>query len=298
MTARPSVALAATLALGLLTAAPALADCQSLTEEVKAALGASAVDRFDELWARMQAEPTCSGAHREDVGRLMARVVLTSLPTDAGPERIERAARYGRPWQVMVALGDAYYGRESWAEAVVAYEEALDDMRDEVANPKPPPEAVERQAYQRAVQARALAPVFVASRQYRGRKTGLASPDFRTFTATSVPVPVQFETASAALTPQGVAAVQDILAYLNQNPHRVVRIIGHTDPRGAPDYNLALSLERAASVAAYLRQLGYLGQIEPVGRGEDERFQPDDPGKYTVDQLFAFDRRVEYQLVQ
>ena len=264
-----------------------------------AALAQSAVARFDGLYAQLQAEITCDAAYRSTTGRLMARVVLSTLATDAAPQQLEAVAKYGRPWQLLVAIGDAHYARSAWAQALAAYEEALDDMRDNVANPVAPPADVEQRTYKRAVQARALAPTFVATRQVRGEKTGLANPHFRNFEAVAVPVPVQFDTDQDVLTPQGQAAVRDIYAYLSQPPGTAyVRIIGHTDPRGADAYNLDLSRRRAASVAAFLQYLGYRGRIEIVGKGESEPFQADDPSKYTTDQIYAFDRRVEYQVVQ
>lgn len=278
------------------TAAEAAVDCGALDGEVRSALKARDTTRYAALYDQVTAEPSCDAAYRDQVGRAMARAMLTTLSTESPPEVIEeKAARFGRPWQVLGALGDAYYDRREWARAVGIYEEALDDMRDEVANPRPPPEAVERRIYKRAVEARALAPTFVATRQFRGRKTGLADPKFRNFTAEAVPVPVQFETDSAILTPVGIEAVGDIYAYLSVSAPDYAAIVGHTDPRGSDAYNFDLSYRRAESVAAYLTQLGYAGQIEVFGLGESDPFIPDDPAKYSVDERLAFDRRVEYR---
>ncbi len=113
-----------------------------------------------------------------------------------------------------------------------------------------------------------------------------------------MPVPVRFETDSDALTPDGAAAVEDMYAYLeSESPDHVI-IIGHTDPRGSDSYNYDLSLRRAASVADYLKKLGYAGKIDTDGMGESQPFVPDDEAKYNQDELFAFDRRVEYKVGQ
>lgn len=290
-------AAALSLALPALAAGPAAADCASIGAEITAAIQAGAVERLDELHAKMQQETTCNPAYRQQAGRLMARLALTTLSTESEPDQIATATRYGRPWQVLVALGDSYYDRRQWAPAVAVYEEALDDMRDTAANPTAPPEEVERRVFKRAVQARALNPDFIPSRSFRGVKTGLADPAFRTFTATAVPVPVQFEYDSAALTPAGEKAVTDIFEYLKQESPAKVVIFGHTDPRGSEAYNFNLSGERAESVASYLRKLGFTGEIEIQPKGETEGFVPDDPAKYSEEELFAFDRRVEYQIV-
>ena len=281
-----------------LSAGVAAADCASLDTDIKAALAASAVDKYDQLFQAMTNEPSCDGTYRSQIGRAMARSALTTLTTDSPPEEIAKVARFGRPWQVLVPLGDAYFAKEDWANAVPIYEEALDDMRDTVANPSAPPKATEERVYKRAIEARALNPVYVATRAFRGKKSGLASPVFRNFTAESVPVPVRFDTASDALTPDGAAAVEDIYAYLeNAAPSHVI-IIGHTDPRGSDAYNYDLSKRRAASVAAYLTQLGYAGAIEATGMGKSQPFVPDDASKYSEDELYTFDRRVEYKVAE
>jgi outer membrane protein OmpA-like peptidoglycan-associated protein len=285
-------------ALLALSAGPAAADCSKIAADIKAALSAKAVGRYVDLSIALAKEPSCDGNYRETIGRTMARSYLTTLSTDSDPAAIEAAAKLGRPWQVLVALGDAYYDRKDYVHAVPVYEEALDDIRDTVANPKPPPKEVEERVYKRAVEARALAPTYVATRQFRGKKSGLADPKFRNFTAETVPVPVRFDYDSAALTPDGQAAVQDIFAYLQQSAPSHVVIIGHTDPRGSDAYNVGLSEHRAEAVKDYLVSLGYAGTIEVVGKGRSEPFAPDDATKYSEDELFAFDRRVEYKIAE
>jgi outer membrane protein OmpA-like peptidoglycan-associated protein len=283
-------------ALVALSAGSALADCGKIDADIKAALSAKAVDRYTDLSVALTHEPSCDGNYREQIGRTMARSYLTTLSTDSDPSAIEQAAKLGRPWQVLVALGDAYYDRKDYVHAVPVYEEALDDMRDTVANPKAPPKDVEERVYKRGVEARALAPTYVATRQFRGKKSGLADPKFRNFTAETVPVPVRFDFDSADLTPDGQAAVKDIYAYLEQSAPVHVVIIGHTDPVGSDGYNMGLSEHRAEAVKDYLMSLGYHGAIDVLAKGKSEPFAPDDVTKYSNDELYAFDRRVEYKI--
>ncbi len=283
-------------ALLALSAGSAAADCSKVDADIKAALSAQAADRYVDLSLELTNEPSCDGSYRERMGRTLARSYLTTLATDSEPAAIEAAAKLGRPWQVLVALGDAYYDRKDYVHAVPVYEEALDDMRDAVANPKAPPKEVEERVYKRGIEARALATTYVATRQFRGKKSGLADPKFRNFTAEAVPVPVRFDTDSAALTADGEAAVKDMYAYLEQSAPGHVVIIGHTDPRGSDAYNMGLSQHRAEAVKEYLVTLGYTGTIEVLGKGRSEPFAPDDVSKYSEDELYAFDRRVEYKL--
>src|SRR5579871_2286596 len=153
-------------ALLALSAGPAAADCSKIDTDIKAALGSGTASRYTELSIALANEPTCDGSYRDRMGRTMARSYLTTLSTDADPAAIEAAAKLGRPWQVLVALGDAYYDRKDYTHAVPVYEEALDDMRDAVANPKAPAKEIEERVYKRAVEARALSPTFVATRQF------------------------------------------------------------------------------------------------------------------------------------
>ncbi|MEZ5839025.1 MAG: OmpA family protein [Hyphomicrobiales bacterium] len=286
----------AALALApLVGAQPVNADCTALDAELRQAFERQEIARFDELHARLLSDVTCDGAYRDRVGRLMARMLYAANP---GHDRaaLEKALGFGRPWQVTAALADLEYDARHWPEAVKLYEEAIDDIRDEAATPKAPPREVEERIVKRALQARALAPSYVQTRQFRGRKSGLSSPHFRNFSAVAVPVPVQFEYDSSDLTEDGVRAVEDIYAYLQENPHRGLTIVGHTDPRGSDTYNRRLSTDRARTVANYIAELGYPFEIRVVGRGESQPFEPDDAGKYTTDELYAFDRRVEYMI--
>src|SRR5262249_61950190 len=100
------------------------------------------------------------------MGRTMARSYLTTLRTDADPATIEAAAKLGRPWQGLVALGDAYYDRKDYVHAVPIYEEALDDIRDTVANPKAPPHDIEERVYKPPVEAAAPAATLLGTPRF------------------------------------------------------------------------------------------------------------------------------------
>lgn len=69
-----------------------------------------------------------------------------------------------------------------------------------------------------------------------------------------------------------------------------VKLVGHTDPRGTPDYNDKLGLERAERVRRYLVAHGVEAgrvQVESVGEEKASPTPKDWPA----------DRRVEIQLV-
>ena len=74
-----------------------------------------------------------------------------------------------------------------------------------------------------------------------------------------------------------------------------VKLVGHTDSKGADDYNNGLSRRRAEAVRDYLVTNGYTGVIEIDGRGESEPFVPVDPEAFANDPegKDQLDRRVE-----
>jgi peptidoglycan-associated lipoprotein len=72
---------------------------------------------------------------------------------------------------------------------------------------------------------------------------------------------------------------------------KTIKLIGHTDPRGTPDYNEKLGLERAERVRHHLLKHGVeAGRVQVDSVGE-EAASP-------APENWAKDRRVEIQLVQ
>ena len=77
--------------------------------------------------------------------------------------------------------------------------------------------------------------------------------------------------------------------YLYVHPERKIRIVGHTDERGAREYNLGLGQRRAETVAQALRLFGARdAQIETLSYGEEK---PMDAGHNET--AWAKNRRVD-----
>jgi peptidoglycan-associated lipoprotein len=71
-----------------------------------------------------------------------------------------------------------------------------------------------------------------------------------------------------------------------------MRLVGHADPRGETEYNLALGHKRAGSVAEFLAKKGMeQGKIATSSKGEFEATGTDDEG-------WARDRKVEVFLAE
>ena len=81
---------------------------------------------------------------------------------------------------------------------------------------------------------------------------------------------VNFETASAKLTPGSSKILDEVVTTLKQRGQSKAQINGYTDSVGKPDYNLKLSQRRAEAVVAYLVAHGVdASLLSAKGYGED-----------------------------
>lgn len=80
---------------------------------------------------------------------------------------------------------------------------------------------------------------------------------------------VQFAIDSDDLLPESHSLLNEVAAVLKKNPQiELVRVEGHTDNTGKRDYNMRLSMMRAASVRAYLVNQGISPErLVPKGFG-------------------------------
>jgi OOP family OmpA-OmpF porin len=64
---------------------------------------------------------------------------------------------------------------------------------------------------------------------------------------------MRFASGASALTPGPVDSLDQLAAYLRQNPTRRVMFVGHTDATGSLEANQRVSLQRARAAVTYLR---------------------------------------------
>jgi len=80
---------------------------------------------------------------------------------------------------------------------------------------------------------------------------------------------VLFDTGQATLKPGATLVIDRLAKFLTENKDTRVIIEGHTDSRGADDYNMGLSQRRAQAVAEQLQTRGITtDRIQAVGRGK------------------------------
>lgn len=111
--------------------------------------------------------------------------------------------------------------------------------------------------------------------------------------AAPIPVPVTFIYNEDTLTAEGRRAATLLLEYLNIKNFSTVTLTGHADERGTHEYNLELSRQRLNSIAGFLRDGGFKGELELVPKGETAPFSAVDRTLYPSDDLWQLDRRVE-----
>ncbi|XLS29146.1 OmpA family protein [Flavobacteriaceae bacterium M23B6Z8] len=83
---------------------------------------------------------------------------------------------------------------------------------------------------------------------------------------------ITFDTASAIIKPESHGTLKKIASILKQNPEVNVTVVGHTDADGDANYNMDLSMMRAAAVEqALIQQFGVSEtQLSSEGKGETQ----------------------------
>src|SRR6476661_2027312 len=101
---------------------------------------------------------------------------------------------------------------------------------------------------------------------------------------------INFEFNKATLLPSSYPKLQEIVRIMGEYPDYSLSIAGHTDSKGADDYNLRLSYDRAASARTYMLSQGVPAErIESRGYGETKPIADNasDAGR-------ALNRRVDF----
>lgn len=277
------------------------ADCNALIERTRAEQGTNDVAALKASHAEAARDGTCNDAARLYIGRAVVRATERAVIAGASGGRslasfeadIAEALRYAPGWRLHAWLGDIARERRDHGAAAQRYQEALRVINDEAATPKPPEEAVIADIFNKAQQSVLAADEYVATTTRSGEPGGLMVADYRGFRPTKVALPIEFKYDSTEFTAKGRTAADDLLATVRVQAPASITLVGHTDSRGAADYNQRLSQRRADAVAAFLQRGGYGGTIQTIGRGLSDPMVLDDPKLYTPEQVHQINRRVE-----
>jgi outer membrane protein OmpA-like peptidoglycan-associated protein len=241
--------------------------------------------------------PSCSSEQRQKISREAVLTVIKVASHLASDQRLsvyESATRFGRPWQLLEAIGVLLQtrredGEQDFSGASLLFQEALLDVQKEYADSRASDENLLR-ILRLAQQARFLSPTFV-----RGPSFGIAT---RGIAVESAILPIQFVRDSDTMTALGAKYADELVTYLRAKRLPKVLIIGHTDHDGPDNYNLALSRRRADAVKSFLMTRGYgADRVKTVGKGYHEPIKIEHAESFGDDQIKQLLRRVEVQIV-
>jgi outer membrane protein OmpA-like peptidoglycan-associated protein len=209
-------------------------------------------------------------------------------------------------WQASATLGEVRFGERRFAEAAMAFDRAIEIVKNDARTPTMPSKFEIEGLIERSGQARLLAAnlpgatehngfVKTARNERDGKLGGMYSPSVRGIVPRAIPVPITFDYAKTTFTSVGVEAARELLtAVKEQQPSHIV-LVGHTDVRGSADVNMKLSRDRADAVAAFLRENGITANVETIGRGATEPIHLGDTSGLTQEDIYALNRRVEWR---
>lgn len=266
-------------------------------------LASEALNRADEAGTKVAADPVnmkgCSATEIALTRRIAALATFNRVAAAVGQgakletfeAELTAASRdAGGPWQILDALGDIKRERKDYDAAATSYQQALEDAANEELTPDwmAPDKAYIERLDRLASEMRLAAtkPVKLAAR-------GACKFSYRGVSIRKKATPVRYVFGTVEFTPEGLESARDLFECLKSAKPAAITLIGHTDPVGTPEANMALSLARAKALAQYLVDAGYPGTWTVVGRGEDEPFKPDDPTAYSEEMLHQLDRRVD-----
>ena len=299
------------LVAGCLGVTAASANCAALVKQFDEAFSNRSLPQVTDLAAKIAKDGTCT---EPDIAK--TKRAKAALQFDLAKEFIKKGAQQSEyeglllaasdfEWQAAVLIGNIKSKQRQFAEATVAYERAIELVKNISITPVAPNEKTIKAIFSSAAESRSLAaneesrtgrPTYVAAaKDHRdGSVGGTMSVSIRDFNVTTVPIPIGFETASAKFSDLGQRAANDLLLALRQQAPAQITLVGHTDERGEATYNMRLSDERVKALAAFLKQNGITARITTIAKGKTDPLQVTDPS-FTREDIWALNRRVEWK---
>lgn len=311
MTRTMSLQSAAFLALIFLSApTPVLADDCAYLPAFRQAIQNRDIQATKGLEAKIAVDAVCGPlTNRVRLQRVLLETAAAEALLDRPGREAERealltsAAEPALFWGASLAIGDLRFSQRRFVDATRAYEQAIDIANNRALTPVAAEASIVKRMYSRAAQARLLAAneestgasyVQVAKGD-RGEVAGMYSINTRGPTPESIPVPINFETASAKMTAIGEQAAEELAAAIKAQQPTEVTIVGHADERGSDSYNMGLSEKRARAVKDYLTSHGVNAVIKVVAKGKRDALQIEDSSGMSKEDIWALNRRVEWR---
>ena len=304
--------LAAIVIMLLAVPAARAAECQAMLDEFNRTVDNGREQEAQGLVDKIAISAEC-GKFQVPVQRRMAALRLGAaqlLMARGRPvsdfERLLGAAEAPEVlWEASATVGEVRFGERRFAEAAQAYDRAIEIIKNETLTPAVPSKFAIESLITRSAQARLLAAnggsdghgkhVRTARDQRDGTIGGFYSRSVRGIAPRALPVPITFDYGKTTFTLVGQEAVRELATVLKEQRPTKITLVGHTDVRGTPEYNLKLSRDRAAAVASYLGEKGVAVVVNTAGKGSNEPLRLLDSSGLSQEDIYALNRRVEWQ---
>ena len=112
------------------------------------------------------------------------------------------------------------------------------------------------------------------------------------------PAPIIFDYNESNLSTAGRQQAAALGEFLNKQELTSVTLSGHADERGSDEFNMELSSQRLKTVAQYLQESGYRGELKLVPKGKREPYLTPDRERLPKEEALRLDRRVELNLTR
>jgi outer membrane protein OmpA-like peptidoglycan-associated protein len=292
----------------------AQAACEDLVGAFNRAIASRSVEAANRALADINNDIVCGTLVDEFRGKF-AEFLVTSAETAgtaaADRERFtlmaQRLLETNANWQVAERLADHFMGHGDKVSAHRWYEKSVSALAKLVgAN------ANERHA----LLMKLAAAKSLANDDKEGKKTAVSyepttrEPDGsagglyskallrapRAVDVVGVPVPINFYTNETRFTPLGEQALQELAEVIKAERVLTMRLVGHADPRGTPQYNMDLSRRRVEAVRDALLRQGITARIVTDWKGAQKPFDVGVlPFRPSQEEIWQLDRRVEWE---
>lgn len=296
-------------AAGLAHTGAAAGDCAALVKNFERAVAKKSIDGVRRAAGDIAEDIVCGEAAEQFGAKYVAFLItLAEDPSTSLTEQkkalaaAEERTIISGTWKTAATIGDAYLRLGERASAFDWYERSLSFLKSRPGTPATL--ADKRALLLKASAAKSFENEDLptqnqwlrSTRGLDGRIEGMyLSGLIREVEVLSVPLPVRFFTNESRLTPDGDAAVKELSDAANEQALKILKLVGHADPRGTAEHNLELSRRRVEAVRDRLKQLGVEAQIEVSWEGSQQPFDTSVlPYKPSQQEIWALDRRVEW----
>jgi outer membrane protein OmpA-like peptidoglycan-associated protein len=293
-------------------ASGAHADCRDSVARFDRAVATRSVDDASRALDDIGDDIVC-GARVDEFRSKFAAFLVAYIEADRSPDRAratlmaERTLESIRNWQIAEKLADDFMESGDKVNAYNWYGQTVSFLK---TNPGINATAIERdRLITKLAAAQSLTNddqegnstiAYVPTmREIDGRLGGIYSNvlvrGHRAAEVVSVPIPINFYTDETTFTPTGERALQELAEAVQEQQVRTLKLVGHADPRGTPQYNMDLSRRRVEAVRDELRRRGIRADIMIDWKGAQQPFDVTVlPYKPSPEEIWQLDRRVEW----